>query len=268
MEACPPGAHVCGWELRGEAPGRVRKGRLHRGEKDTAWFSKTSQIWPNREQTDALQMGRNGRRSGRRRSHKWLRTPGPEGRVDRQKMHPHFGQGHGIWALSLRSQGTMDLWVELHFCHVDVGAEHSHHLNHQHRHSHFLTVAGDNPVIWLSVLTQGFEDPGYCDMWARPAFPAEKGLPVAYGPCSIGGSAADTLGSGIQLVCCSSNQWACGEAQYVCGCWSQTPNPGSASDPQEPWGDKAHRDELLVDSIRQQIMWTECRSNSSCCKRF
>lgn len=103
MEVCLPGARVCGWELRGEAPGRVRKGRIPRGEKDTAWFSKLNRIWPNREeQTDVLQMERNGRRSRRVRSHRWLRTPGPEARVGRQRMQPYFGQGHGVWALSRR----------------------------------------------------------------------------------------------------------------------------------------------------------------------
>lgn len=97
----------------GAQRGGSRKGekeRLPRSEKDTAWFSKMNRIWPNREeQTDAIQMGRNGRRSKRVRSHRWLRTPGPEGKVGRQKMHPHFGQVHGVWALSQRAQGSMDL---------------------------------------------------------------------------------------------------------------------------------------------------------------
>lgn len=57
-----PGAHMCRWELREEALGRVRKGRIPGGEKDTAWFSKLNRICPNREeQTDALQTERNGR---------------------------------------------------------------------------------------------------------------------------------------------------------------------------------------------------------------
>lgn len=37
---------MCEWEFRGEAPGRVRKGRIPSVEKDTTWFSKMNRIWP------------------------------------------------------------------------------------------------------------------------------------------------------------------------------------------------------------------------------